>query len=217
MRDNDGDAFPFSTFLFFCFATYVQALIIKQMLHDLTKLYQVVKSAWRGWGGRISRDLSLTESLQRGAERFARNTNSRASSVSAMLHSLNWVRLKVCIPWSQRFCLSREGAKTSGEAARREKPLVILDLNLTFMHTLAATRVKLIINKGSNGNLAITRPPGITNPANEPIIDLRVCKISTNPSLRVRSWPWRVHEVRFKSKVTRGFSLLAASRLKKLD
>ena len=30
---------------------------------------------------------------------------------------------------------SREAAKTSCEAARREKPLVTLDLNLTFMQT----------------------------------------------------------------------------------
>ena len=53
---------------------------------------------------------------------------------------------------------SREEAKSRGEAARREQPLVTLDLNLTFMQTPAVKRVKLIISKGTNGNLAITRP-----------------------------------------------------------
>ena len=52
---------------------------------------------------------------------------------------------------------SREAAKASPEVAREEKPLVTLDLNLTFTNTLAVKRVKLIINKGSNGNFAITR------------------------------------------------------------
>ena len=48
-------------------------------------------------------------------------------------------------------------AKTSPEAARREKPLVTLDLNLTFMYTPAVKIVKLVINKGSNHRL-IWRP-----------------------------------------------------------
>ena len=40
------------------------------------------------------------------------------------------------LPWSRRFFLSCERAtKMSSEAARREKPLVTLDLNLTFMQT----------------------------------------------------------------------------------
>ena len=55
----------------------------------------------------------------------------------------------------------------SREAARKKKPLVTLDLNLTFMQTPAVKRVKLIISKVTNGNLAIKR----TNH-----IDLCVCK-----------------------------------------
>ena len=49
------------------------------------------------------------------------------------------------LPLSQRFFLIRErAAETSREAARREKPLVTLVLNLTFMQTPAVKRVKLI-------------------------------------------------------------------------
>ena len=42
-----------------------------------------------------------------------------------------------------------EAVNKSREAARREKPLVTLDLNLTFMQTPAVKRVKLIITKGT--------------------------------------------------------------------
>ena len=38
----------------------------------------------------------------------------------------------------------------------KEKPLVTLDLNLTFMQAPAVKRVNLIIQKGTNGSLAIT-------------------------------------------------------------
>ena len=62
---------------------------------------------------------------------------------------------------------SREAVKTSREAARGEKPLVTLDLNLTFMQTSAVKRVKLIVTKRTNHNLAITRPLGITNQTNQ--------------------------------------------------
>ena len=55
-------------------------------------------------------------------------------------------------PWSQ-----------SREAAKRKKLPVSLDLNLTFMETPAVKPVKLIIAKGTNGNMAITHPLGITN------------------------------------------------------
>ena len=71
------------------------------------------------------------------------------------------------VPWSQRFFLfflvfivgaareqrSGEHESRSGE---KEKPLVTLDLNLTFMQTPAVKRVNLIIQKGTNGSLAIT-------------------------------------------------------------
>ena len=46
-----------------------------------------------------------------------------------------------------------EHESRSGE---KEKPLVTLDLNLTFMQTPAVKRVNLIIQKGTNGSLAIT-------------------------------------------------------------
>ena len=48
---------------------------------------------------------------------------------------------------------SGEQETRSGE---KEKPLVTLDLNLTFMQTPAVKRVNLIIKKGTNGSLAIT-------------------------------------------------------------
>jgi len=49
---------------------------------------------------------------------------------------------------------SREAVKArNGE---KEKPLVTLDLNLTFMQMPAVKRVKFIISKGTNSNLAIT-------------------------------------------------------------
>ena len=48
----------------------------------------------------------------------------------------------------ERVAKSRRGEK--------EKPLVTLDLNLTFMQMLAVIRVNLIIQKGTNGSLAIT-------------------------------------------------------------
>ena len=48
---------------------------------------------------------------------------------------------------------SRNGKSWSGE---KEKPLVTLNLSLTFMQTPAVKRVKLVIQKGANDNLAIT-------------------------------------------------------------
>ena len=81
-------------------------------------------------------------------------------------------------PWSQRFSLSR---KRTAKRREREKSLITLDLNLTFMQTSAVKRVKLIISKGTNGNLAITRPLGITNQTNQSYCVF--VKISTNPSL----------------------------------
>ena len=50
----------------------------------------------------------------------------------------------------------RETASKSHEAARKEKPLVTLNLSLTFMQPPAVKRVKLVIQKGANDNLAIT-------------------------------------------------------------
>ena len=61
---------------------------------------------------------------------------------------------------------SREAVKTSREAARKEKPLDTLGLNLIFMQTPAAKRVKLIITEGTDGNLAITHPLCITSQTN---------------------------------------------------
>ena len=46
-----------------------------------------------------------------------------------------------------------EHESRSGE---KEKPLVTLDVNLTFMQTPTVKRVKLIITKGTNGNSAST-------------------------------------------------------------
>ena len=50
----------------------------------------------------------------------------------------------------------REHESRSGE---KEKPLVTLDLNLTFMQTPAVKRVNLIIQNGTNESLAITCLP----------------------------------------------------------
>ena len=78
--------------------------------------------------------------------------------------------------------------KTSQEAVGREKPLVTLDLILTFNQTPAAKRIKLIITKGTNSTLPIQ--------ARGSDLDPSVCM-----------------KARFKSKVTRDFSILAASQL----
>ena len=48
------------------------------------------------------------------------------------------------LPWSQRFFLKCEAAKTSREEVRREKLQVTWNLNLTFMHMPAVKCVKLI-------------------------------------------------------------------------
>ena len=72
----------------------------------------------------------------------------------------SWLFASLRLPWSQRFFLffivlvgaARE--PRSGEKGK--KPLVTLDLNLTFMQTPAVKRVNLIKQKVSNGSLAIT-------------------------------------------------------------
>ena len=89
----------------------------------------------------------------------------------------NGVNLSICnvyaptsLPWSQRFfCFFPMREPRSGE---KEKPLVTLDLNLTFMQTPAVKRVKFIITKQTNGKSAITCLP--IKQTNH--IDLRVCK-----------------------------------------
>ena len=100
-----------------------------------------------------------------------------------------------CVPWSQRFFLSRKTAakRRSREAKRREENnlLVNLDLNLTFMQTPAVKRVKLIISKGTNGNLAITRPS--------------VLPVKRTNHIAIRAWgsgpdPGVCMKLRFKSK-----------------
>ena len=63
---------------------------------------------------------------------------------------------------------SRSGEHES-RSSEKEKPLVTLDLNLTFMQTPAVKRVKFIITKRTNGKSAL--PIKRTNH-----IDLRVCK-----------------------------------------
>ena len=105
--------------------------------------------------------------------------------------------------------------KTSREAARIEKLPVTLDLNLTFMQTPAVKRVKLIITKGTNGNLAITHYQ-----SNEPIIVIcAIVKISTNPSLRVRSRSLRLHEseIQVQSNQRFFFSRRLATRLRRFE
>ena len=64
------------------------------------------------------------------------------------------------VPWSQRFFLfftvlvgaarePRSGERES-RSGEKEKPLVTLDLNLTFMQTPTVKRVNLIIQNGTN-------------------------------------------------------------------
>ena len=59
--------------------------------------------------------------------------------------------------WRKRSRASREAA-TCNESRKpwgeREKPLVTLASNLTFMQTTAVKRVKLLIKRVNNGNLA---------------------------------------------------------------
>ena len=77
-----------------------------------------------------------------------------------------YVRVARTVPWSQRFFLfftvlvgaarePRSGERES-RSGEKEKPLVTLDLNLTFMQTPAVKRVNLIIQNGTNGSLAFT-------------------------------------------------------------
>ena len=89
------------------------------------------------------------------------------------------------LPWSQRFFLSRKkAAKQRIRVAKR-----YLGLEFHFHADAAVKRVKLMITKESNGNLAITHCLGIYQ-SNGPIILICVfVKVSTNPSLTVRSWP----------------------------
>ena len=65
------------------------------------------------------------------------------------------IRAYIDLPWSQRFLFLFFPMKEprSGE---KEKPLVTLDLNLTFMQRPAVKRVKFIITKRTNGKSAIT-------------------------------------------------------------
>ena len=49
-----------------------------------------------------------------------------------------------------------ERAAREPRSGEKEKPLVTLDLNLTFMQTPAVKRINLLIQKGTNGSLAIT-------------------------------------------------------------
>ena len=57
----------------------------------------------------------------------------------------------------KRSGASREAATTSRESdEEREKPLVALASNLTLMQTTAVKRVKLLIKRVTNGNLANT-------------------------------------------------------------
>ena len=60
-----------------------------------------------------------------------------------------------------------QSSKDKSQSNEKKKPPVTLNLNLTFMQMLAVKQVKLIITKGTNGNLAITCP--LAN-------DLPVCK-----------------------------------------
>ena len=96
------------------------------------------------------------------------------------------------------YWLARERRRAtsgeSGEAARREKPLVILDLNLTFMQTPAVKTPQIDNFKRDQWQISYHASPRYYQ-LNEPIILICVfVKISTNPSLRVRSWPWYLHE-----------------------
>ena len=70
---------------------------------------------------------------------------------------------QMLLPWSQRFFLiflrerdQEEAAKRRKRRGEREKPLVTLASNLTFMQTTAVKRVKLPIKGVTNGNLANT-------------------------------------------------------------
>ena len=61
------------------------------------------------------------------------------------------------IPQHERAAREPRSGEHESRSGENEKPLVTLDLNLTFMQTPAVKRVNLIIYKGTNGSLAITR------------------------------------------------------------
>ena len=60
------------------------------------------------------------------------------------MHPINFKSLSFAVPWSQRFFLNfpRVREPRSGEcelrSGEKKKPLVTLDLNLTFMQTLGS-------------------------------------------------------------------------------
>ena len=56
------------------------------------------------------------------------------------------------------------GLQRKLQSGEKEKNLC---LPWTFVQTPAVKRIKLIISKGTNGTLAITRPLGITNQMNQ--------------------------------------------------
>ena len=104
--------------------------------------------------------------LERSTGRF--NLSSQGHKRPPLVHRHKSDTKKAClIPWSQRFFLSCERRRRVVKRRERVKSLVTLDLNLTFIQTPTVKRVKLIIRKGTNGNLAITCPLGITNQTNQ--------------------------------------------------
>ena len=56
----------------------------------------------------------------------------------------------------ERAAREPRGGEHESRSDEKEIPLVTLDLNLTFMQTPAVKRVNLIIQKRTNGSLAIT-------------------------------------------------------------
>ena len=76
-----------------------------------------------------------------------------------MISAVIFVSACLTLPWFQRFFLFfivLVGAARESRSGEKEKPLVTLDLNLTFMQTPGVKCVNSIIQNGTNGSLAIT-------------------------------------------------------------
>ena len=107
----------------------------------------------------------LHQQMEHNQSTIAAMNRQRAMRIKFHDHSWLFHQSGKTLPWSQRFFLIflpelRSRARGDNESRKRrgerEKPLVTLASNLTFMQTTAVKRVKLLIKRVTNGNLANT-------------------------------------------------------------
>ena len=93
----------------------------------------------------------------------------------------------------------------------------LMQINQIFIHAYRLSQMSIIRSVHWLKNSVQVSTVFLASPryyqSNEPIIFICVfVKISTNPSLRVRSWPWRLHEIEIQVQGNQRFSSFAASR-----